>query len=33
MALNADAIGRKIGPFTRHYDWKDVILYALGVGA
>ncbi len=33
MALNLDAIGRKIGPLTRHYDWKDVILYALGVGS
>ena len=33
MALNHDAIGKKIGPFTREYDWKDVVLYALGVGA
>jgi NAD(P)-dependent dehydrogenase (short-subunit alcohol dehydrogenase family)/acyl dehydratase len=33
MALNLDAIGKKIGPFTKKYDFKDVILYALGVGA
>lgn len=33
MALNLDSIGRKIGPVTRKYDWKDVVLYALGVGA
>ena len=33
MALNLDAIGKRIGPFTQKYDWKDVVLYALGVGA
>lgn len=33
MALNMDALGKPIGPITRHYDWKDVVLYALGVGA
>jgi NAD(P)-dependent dehydrogenase (short-subunit alcohol dehydrogenase family)/acyl dehydratase/putative sterol carrier protein len=33
MALNLDAIGKKIGPITRQYTWKDVVLYALGVGA
>ena len=33
MALNLDAIGRKIGPITKDYQWKDVVLYALGVGA
>jgi NAD(P)-dependent dehydrogenase (short-subunit alcohol dehydrogenase family)/acyl dehydratase/putative sterol carrier protein len=33
MALNLDAIGKKIGPITRRYDWKDAVLYALGVGA
>ena len=33
MALNMDAIGQKIGPLKKAYDWKDVILYALGVGA
>lgn len=33
MALNREAIGKKIGPITKEYDWKDVILYALGVGA
>jgi len=33
MALNLDSIGKKIGPVTKDYDWKDVVLYALGVGA
>lgn len=33
MALDLNSIGRKIGPITREYDWKDVVLYALGVGA
>jgi len=33
MALNLDALGKKIGPVTKDYSWKDVILYALGVGA
>ncbi len=33
MALNIDAIGKKIGPFTKDYTWKDTVLYALGVGA
>jgi NAD(P)-dependent dehydrogenase (short-subunit alcohol dehydrogenase family)/acyl dehydratase/putative sterol carrier protein len=33
MALNLDAVGKKIGPVTRDYTWKDTVLYALGVGA
>lgn len=33
MALNLDSMGKKIGPVTKDYDWKDVVLYALGVGA
>ncbi len=33
MTLNLDAVGRRIGPFTKPYTWKDVVLYALGVGA
>jgi NAD(P)-dependent dehydrogenase (short-subunit alcohol dehydrogenase family)/acyl dehydratase/putative sterol carrier protein len=33
MALNLNAIGKKIGPMTREYTWKDIALYALGVGA
>jgi NAD(P)-dependent dehydrogenase (short-subunit alcohol dehydrogenase family)/acyl dehydratase len=33
MALNLDAVGQKLGPMTKAYTWKDVVLYALGVGA
>ncbi len=33
MALNLDAIGKKIGPVSKDYTWRDVVLYALGVGA
>jgi len=33
MALNLDAVGRKIGPKEKPYSWKDVVLYAMGVGA
>ncbi len=33
MALNLDAVGKKIGPISKAYTWKDAVLYALGVGA
>ncbi len=33
MPLNLDAIGKKIGPVAKEYSWKDLVLYALGVGA
>ncbi len=33
MSLNLDALGKPIGPISREYTWKDVVLYALGVGA
>jgi len=33
MALKLDTIGKKIGPLVKEYSWKDVVLYALGVGA
>ena len=33
MTLSLDAIGKKIGPVSSAYDWKDIVLYALGVGA
>ncbi|MGD8961660.1 MAG: SDR family NAD(P)-dependent oxidoreductase [Desulfobacterales bacterium] len=33
MALDLSAIGKKIGPYTKDYTWKDTVLYALGVGA
>jgi acyl dehydratase len=33
MTLNPQAVGQKIGPLIHTYTWKDVVLYALGVGA
>jgi NAD(P)-dependent dehydrogenase (short-subunit alcohol dehydrogenase family)/acyl dehydratase/putative sterol carrier protein len=33
MALNFEALGKKIGPVTKNYTWRDPVLYALGVGA
>ncbi|MBT3312184.1 MAG: SDR family NAD(P)-dependent oxidoreductase [Desulfobacterales bacterium] len=33
MALNLDVIGKPLPPVTYSYAWKDVVLYALGVGA
>ncbi len=33
MALNLDSVGAKLGPLSKTYTWKDVVLYALGVGA
>lgn len=33
MALNMDALGKKIGPITKDYVWRDAAIYALGVGA
>ncbi len=33
MALNLDTVGKKIGPISKEYTWKDAVLYALGVGA
>jgi NAD(P)-dependent dehydrogenase (short-subunit alcohol dehydrogenase family)/acyl dehydratase/putative sterol carrier protein len=33
MALNLNAINKPIGPMRKAYTWKDVVLYALGVGA
>jgi acyl dehydratase len=33
MPLNATALGEPIGPLRHSYTWKDVVLYALGVGA
>jgi len=33
MALNQDVIGKTIGPVRKDYNWKDIVLYALGVGA
>ena len=33
MALKLDSVGKPIGPIVKEYDWRDVVLYALGVGA
>jgi len=33
MALDLKAVGREIGPLVHRYAWRDVILYALAVGA
>ncbi len=33
MALNLEALGKPLGPVTKDYNWKDAVLYALGVGA
>ncbi|MGD2252591.1 MAG: SDR family NAD(P)-dependent oxidoreductase [Anaerolineales bacterium] len=33
MSLNLSAVGKKIGPVSSTYDWKDIVLYAVGVGA
>ncbi|MGV8058604.1 MAG: hypothetical protein AB2L12_11355 [Smithellaceae bacterium] len=33
MALNLSSIGLPIGPIIRDYNWKDIILYALSIGA
>jgi hypothetical protein len=33
MALNLSSIGEKIGPLVKEYSWKDLAIYALGVGA
>jgi acyl dehydratase len=33
MSLDLSTIGHTTSPFTYEYDWKTVVLYALGVGA
>jgi acyl dehydratase len=33
MSIDLGAIGQSIGPLTKEYTWKDVVLYALSVGA
>ena len=33
MGLNADAVGTKTEPIEHSYTWRDVALYALGIGA
>jgi acyl dehydratase len=33
MGLNPEAVGTSVGPLTHRYDWKDAVLYALGIGA
>src|SRR5438477_7094711 len=33
MAIKLDLVGKKSDPVPFSYTWKDVVLYALGVGA
>jgi len=33
MAIKLDLVGKKSAPINHAYGWKDVVLYALGVGA
>ncbi|MDD5476191.1 MAG: MaoC/PaaZ C-terminal domain-containing protein [Syntrophales bacterium] len=33
MSINLDAANKSIGPLVHNYTWRDVIIYALGVGA
>ena len=33
MALNPEAAGKPLGPIEKAYDWRDVALYGLAVGA
>jgi acyl dehydratase len=33
VTLDFNAVGKRIGPHTLKYGWKDVVLYSLGVGA
>ncbi len=33
MPLNSHGVGRQVGPAEHRYDWKDLVLYALSVGA
>jgi len=33
MALHLDRVGKKSEPIKHSYGWKDVVTYALGVGA
>ncbi len=33
MSVDLDCVGRKVGPVVQPYNWRDVALYAIGVGA
>jgi acyl dehydratase len=33
MGISTDLVGKTFGPYTKEYTWKDIVLYALGVGA
>jgi acyl dehydratase len=33
MALNPDGVGKEAGPVETSHTWKDIVLYALGIGA
>src|SRR5262245_24838470 len=33
MAIDLGCIGQRVAPVVKHYDWRDVALYALALGA
>jgi acyl dehydratase len=33
MAVDLSCVGQRVGPKTKRYDWRDVALYALALGA
>jgi acyl dehydratase len=33
MAVDPSSVGQSTAPYAFRYDWKDVVLYALGIGA
>ncbi len=33
MAVDPSSVGQSTAPYAYRYDWKDVVLYALGIGA
>jgi acyl dehydratase len=33
MSVDLDCVGKKVGPVVQPYNWRDVALYAIGLGA
>jgi acyl dehydratase len=33
MGISEELVGKTFGPFIKEYGWKDIVLYALGVGS